>query len=106
YGDRRAPAPMGSVYVGAGIGAAVMPVRIGERAKREVAFFDLGVAPAEDAREHHASQMPMPGRKPSEATQRKRQLAVMKKQLKRERRSGDDRRDAARGETRGRRKDD
>src|SRR5690606_37371952 len=85
YGDRRAPAPMGSLYVGAGIGAAVMPVRLGERAKREVAFFDLGVAPSEVAREHHASQMPMPGRKPSETTQRKRQLAVLKKQLKRER---------------------
>jgi uncharacterized protein len=106
YGDRRAPSPMGSVYVGAGIGAAVMPVRIGERAKREVAFFDFGVPPQKNADEHHMSQMPLPGRKPSEATQRKRALAVIKKRMKRERRSGEDRRGAARGEGRGRRKDD
>jgi uncharacterized protein len=104
YGDRRAPSPMGSVYVGAGIGAAVMPVRIGERAKREVAFFDLGVAPDASVDEHHVSQIPLPGRKPSEATQRKRALAVMKKRMKRERRTGEDRRDSAR-EGRGRRKD-
>jgi uncharacterized protein len=106
YGDRRAPAPMGSLYVGAGIGAAVMPVRLGERAKREVAFFELGVAPDERVAEHHESQIPMPGRKPSEATMRKRAAAVMKKQLKRERRSGLDRREGTRGEKGGRRRDD
>lgn len=107
YGDRRAPAPMGSVYVGAGIGAAVMPVRLGERAKREVAFFELGVPPDAAKNEHHVSQPPMPGRKPSEAVQRRRALAVLKKQLKRERRNGVDRRSAPReGGSRGRRHDD
>lgn len=85
YGDRKALAPQGSVYVGAGIGAAVMPVRLGERAKREVAFFDLGVEPGA-VPEHHAAQDAFPGRKPSPQRKRKRALAVMKKQLKRERR--------------------
>lgn len=35
----------GSVYVGAGIGAGVVPVRAGERGRREVAFFELGRSP-------------------------------------------------------------
>jgi uncharacterized protein len=45
YGSRQAARPHGAVYVGAGIGAAVVPVRIGSRAKREVAIFELGVTP-------------------------------------------------------------
>jgi len=40
------------VYVGAGIGAAVMPLRIGERGQREVTVFELGVAPG-SFDEHH-----------------------------------------------------
>src|SRR5690606_19862943 len=38
YGSRRdieAPAPPGALYVGAGVGAAVMPLRLGERSRRE-----------------------------------------------------------------------
>ncbi|MDB4989887.1 MAG: metallophosphoesterase, partial [Myxococcaceae bacterium] len=43
YGCRtRQLGPKGAVYVGAGIGAAVMPIRLGERARREVAVFELG----------------------------------------------------------------
>ena len=34
--------PKGAVYVSAGIGAAVMPIRMGEKGKREVAIFELG----------------------------------------------------------------
>lgn len=41
YGSRMGPPPAGAVYVSAGIGAAVMPLRLGEKGKREVAIFDL-----------------------------------------------------------------
>ena len=51
----------GAVYVGAGIGAAVVPFRIGERAKREITLFELGMAPG-SLEEHHAEQVPLPGR--------------------------------------------
>ena len=45
YGSRqRAGRPKGAVYVGAGIGAAVVPLRLGERAQREVAVFELGAS--------------------------------------------------------------
>src|SRR5678809_1199235 len=46
YGSRRAhPELAGAVYVGAGIGAAVVPLRLGERGQREVALFELGHEP-------------------------------------------------------------
>jgi hypothetical protein len=61
YGERRGD---GAVYVGAGIGAAVMPVRLGMRGQREVTVFDLGMEPA-SFDEHHGEQVPLPGRKPS-----------------------------------------
>ena len=41
YGQRGGDRP-GAVYVGACIGAAVMPVRLGVRGRREVAVFELG----------------------------------------------------------------
>lgn len=44
YGDRQNPHPHGAVYVSAGIGAAVMPLRMGEIGKREVALFDIGAS--------------------------------------------------------------
>jgi predicted MPP superfamily phosphohydrolase len=47
----------GAVYVGAGIGAAVMPVRLGERGQRELAVFELGATP-DLAVEHHPEQAP------------------------------------------------
>jgi predicted MPP superfamily phosphohydrolase len=42
YGNRDIGEPLGAVYVSAGIGAAVMPLRMGEKGKREVAIFELG----------------------------------------------------------------
>lgn len=86
YG-RRAPngggEPQGAVYVSAGIGAAVMPIRLGDRGRREVAIFELGRdAPKVD--EHHDEQPPLPGRKPSPSLVAKRQEAVHKKMWKRE----------------------
>lgn len=40
YGDRKAASQKGAVYVSAGIGASCMPFRIGDRGRREIAFFE------------------------------------------------------------------
>lgn len=85
-GTTAKPGPAGAVYVGAGIGAAVMPLRIGERGKREVTIFELGAEPG-SFEEHHEEQEPLVGRKPSQAKMAKRAAAVVKKRLSRERRS-------------------
>lgn len=96
YGSRRpevetadgsdAPAgPQGAVYVGAGIGAAVVPLRLGDRGRREVTVFELGCEPG-DFVEHHSEQEPMRGRKPTKALMAKRAAAVIRKRLVRERR--------------------
>ncbi len=85
YGSRKAPhAEGGALYVGAGIGAAVMPVRMGERGRREVAIFELGTEPG-TLDEHHAEQEPLPGRAPSPEVMAKRKEAVLRKHEKRER---------------------
>lgn len=72
----------GSVYVGAGIGAAVMPVRLGHRGKREVTIFELGTEPGAFD-EHHEEQQPSPGRKPSERLKAKRAMEARRKSTKR-----------------------
>lgn len=82
YGSRHGPPPYGAVYVGAGIGAAVMPLRLGERARREVTIFELGAVPR-SFDEHHDEQEPLPGRPPSEKTKLKRHLVVHKKAARR-----------------------
>jgi len=55
YGNRGGVAPAGAVYVGAGIGAAVMPFRLGDRGNREVTLFEVG-APVGSIVEHHDEQ--------------------------------------------------
>ncbi|MCA9513458.1 MAG: phosphatase, partial [Myxococcales bacterium] len=55
YGSRTGEEQPGAVYVGAGIGAAVMPLRMGDRGSREVTMFELGVLPG-DLAEHHPEQ--------------------------------------------------
>jgi predicted MPP superfamily phosphohydrolase len=87
YGTRRADvgSRRGAVYVGAGIGASVMPLRLGERGQREVAIFELGQEPG-SFDEHHEEQPALKGRKPSEKAQAKRLAKVLKNQEKRERR--------------------
>lgn len=88
YGSRRAQAgDGGAVYVGAGIGAAVIPLRFGERGKREVAIFELGYEPG-SILEHHAEQQPLPGRKPSPELVARRHAAVQRKRARRESREG------------------
>jgi len=79
--------PSGAVYVGAGIGAAVMPLRLGERGRREVKVFELGCQPGDFA-EHHAAQEPLPGRKPTQRQIARRAAAVARKRMQRERRDG------------------
>ncbi len=78
YGCRRRHQATGAVYVGAGIGAAVLPLRLGERGRREVAVFELG-ASAGAGWEHHAEQPAQPGRKPSERTRAKRRRQLERK---------------------------
>lgn len=85
YGTRSAEEVGGAVYVGAGVGAAVIGLRLGERAKREVTIFDLAEQ-SENVDEHHAEQAPHRGRKPSPRTQKKRHEAVMKKARKKAKR--------------------
>ena len=85
YGSRNANDNAGAVYVGAGIGAAVMPVRIGERGRREVTVFELGVAPGEFD-EHHHEQTAMPGRLISSAKLERRIARVARKRARRARR--------------------
>jgi len=87
YGSRASDTPgAGAVYVGAGIGAAVMPLRIGERAQREVTIFELGHAPGSFA-EHHAEQDPLEGRNISDRKEYQRAAAVTRKTMKRRRRA-------------------
>jgi predicted MPP superfamily phosphohydrolase len=75
----------GAVYVGAGIGAAVIPFRFGERGKREVTIFELGCAPGAFD-EHHAEQIALPGRKPTQEKQAYRAAQVVRKRERRARR--------------------
>jgi predicted MPP superfamily phosphohydrolase len=81
YGSRRHDR---AVYVGAGLGAAVMPVRIGARARREITIFELGAAPGDFA-EDHEEQDALPGREPTARTMMKRYAKVQKRRLRRER---------------------
>jgi predicted MPP superfamily phosphohydrolase len=94
YGSRGAKGAKGAVYVGAGVGAAVVPLRVGERAKREVAFFELGVQPGAFD-EHHQEQEPLAGRAPSPRTKERRAQAVIRKQERRQRRNGNGARNGA-----------
>jgi predicted MPP superfamily phosphohydrolase len=82
YGSRRAREHEGAVYVGAGIGAAMIPFRVGERGKREVTIFELGHEPG-SFDEHHDDQEAMPGRMPSPRLQYKRAAAVVIKEKRR-----------------------
>jgi hypothetical protein len=90
YGTRstvdRSGTPPGAVYVGAGIGASVMPVRLGERGRREITLFEYGTRVG-TFDEHHREQAPLPGRKPTEAEMEKRRKKVADKAKRREQRS-------------------
>lgn len=87
YGSRQNGGPhLGAVYVGAGIGASVMPFRLGERGQREVAIFELGYEPGA-IDEHHREQDPLPGRPPSARVMAKRAAAVIEKRERRERKA-------------------
>lgn len=85
YGSRAVEEPRGAVYVGAGVGAAIVPLRLGERAQREVAFFELGEQPGAFV-EHHGEQTALRGRRPSIKTKERRAQAVVRKRARRVRR--------------------
>jgi predicted MPP superfamily phosphohydrolase len=82
----RAGADGGAVYVGAGIGAAIVPLRLGERGRREVTIFELGHEPGA-FEEHHTEQAPLRGRKPTSEKTARRAAAVARKKKRRERRA-------------------
>ncbi len=84
YGNRNGDGA-GAVYVGAGIGASVIPLRLGERAKREITVFELGRAPGA-FEEHHAEQPALPGRKPTPAQIERRAAKVARRRERRSRR--------------------
>lgn len=76
----------GAVYVGAGIGASVMPFRLGERGKREITIFEFGCRPGE-FEEPDFEQTPLPGRLPSPAKMRRRAEKVVRKRHRRSQRN-------------------
>ena len=84
YGER---AQDGAVYVGAGIGAAVIPLRVGRRSKREVTVFELGAQPG-SFWEHHDEQRPHRGRIPSDRTVARRRARVDRAVRRRDTRTG------------------
>lgn len=81
YGCRARVKRKGAVYVGAGIGAAVVPLRLGERGRREVAVFELGASAGAEW-EHHSEQPAFKGRPPSERVRHKRRRQLEKKKRK------------------------
>lgn len=84
YGCREKRRMDGAVYVGAGIGASVMPVRLGDRGRREIALFEVG-AELGTVAEHHAEQEPMPGREVTDKVMEKRKAKVARRADKRAR---------------------
>ena len=81
YGTRqphRGAVVTGAVYVGAGIGASVIPFRIGERGKREIAIFEFGRRPGE-FEEPDCEQEPLSGRALSARKMRRRAEKVIRK---------------------------
>lgn len=86
YGCRRKHAGHdggGALYVGAGIGASVIPFRIGERGRREVAMFELGTEPG-TFDEHHEEQLAHEGRKPTAKTRYMRAAKVVQRKMRRD----------------------
>ncbi|MCP4499738.1 MAG: phosphatase [Deltaproteobacteria bacterium] len=83
YGSRR---DSGAVYVGAGIGASVMPIRLGDRGRREVTLFSLGEDVNVDE-EHHQEQSAHEGRAPTEKKKAQRQKKVLSRKKQREKMS-------------------
>lgn len=77
----------GAVYVGAGVGASVMPLRLGRRARREVTIFELGHLSG-SFEEDHEEQLGLPGRPPSDKTKQQRVAKVVRRRLRRERNNG------------------
>ncbi len=81
YGSRAAGGA-GAVYVGAGVGAAVVPFRLGERGRREVTIFELGQPPG-GFREAHAEQRGFAGRPPSARRRYRRAASAVRREQRR-----------------------
>ncbi|MDW8245357.1 MAG: metallophosphoesterase [Sandaracinaceae bacterium] len=68
----------GSVYVNAGVGAAIIPLRIGEKGRREVVVFELGAEPTV-IHKHHGEQEAYPTRLHHNRYLRYRPIRISKK---------------------------
>ena len=79
---RRGAVVTGAVYVGAGIGASVIPIRIGERGKREITIFEFGRRPGE-FEEPDREKAPLPGRTLSPRKMRRRAEKVIRRHTRR-----------------------
>lgn len=85
YGQRESGLYLpGAVYVSAGLGSSVMPLRIGELSRPEITVFDLGAESIPG--EERAEQSPLPGRAPSALTRAWRRHQVWWKAQRRRRR--------------------
>ncbi len=82
YGCRETAGRGRAVYVGAGVGAAVVPLRLGVRGRREVTLFELGTEPG-TLPEPLTAQEPLPGRPPRPSTRYRRHVRVVAKEMKR-----------------------
>ena len=84
YGQRACcdDAPEGAVYVSAGIGSSRFGLRIGERARPEIAIFEVGKLPHEVPGDR-STQAPLHDRRFDIKTIQKRHQAALKKQAKR-----------------------
>jgi predicted MPP superfamily phosphohydrolase len=83
YGSRMEKAPLGAVYVNAGIGAAVMPLRLGDRGQKELAIFELGTRPG-TLEEDHVAQTALSGRKPTPWLKRRRKRLANQRAIRRQ----------------------
>lgn len=78
YGQREGEIE-GAVYVSAGIGSSRFGLRLGDRARPEVALFDIGAAPG-SIEEPDSEQLPVHHRRVSPTTVKKRHEDALKKQ--------------------------
>ncbi|MDF1565036.1 MAG: metallophosphoesterase [Deltaproteobacteria bacterium] len=87
YGSRTGKE--GAVYVSAGIGASVMPLRVGQAGQREITIFELGLPPA-SIPEPLTEREPLKGKRPSARKLLRRRQRIERLRRRREKKSDKD----------------